>query len=123
MCLWIILSSILINKKARHLGKSKIAQPGNVKRKLHTSEYTKSCAKKISIVLYCNKGTIDYNQQCHSLHLGNKQYKQFPQHRNSLKKRKRKKEKERGKERKRECERKGKRDGNKREIEKKRKRE
>ena len=49
-------------------------------RKLHISEYTDSCFKnKKSIVLYSNKGTINYNQQCHPLHLGNKQYKQFPQ--------------------------------------------
>ena len=32
-----------------------------------------------NIVLYSNKGTINYNQQCHPLHLENKQYKQFPQ--------------------------------------------
>ena len=58
------------------------------------------------IVLYSNEGTIDYNQQCHPLHLGNEQYKQFPQNRKNLKK-----EKEKGKERKRECEREGKIEG------------
>ena len=89
-------------------------------RKLHISEYTDSCLKnKKSIVLYSNKGTINYNQQCHPLHLGNKQYKQFPKKKKKLKKEKKKKsandkgkkkekEKKGGKERKRECEREGK---------------
>ena len=48
-------------------------------RKLFTSEYTNPCAKKKKNFLYSNEGTIDYNQQCHPLHLRNKQYKQFSQ--------------------------------------------
>ena len=102
MCLWIILFSILINKKARHLDKRKTDSSARERTStLHTSEYTNSCAKKY-IVLYYNKGTIDYNQQCHPLRLKKKkrQYKQFPQHRKSLKK-----DKETGKERERERER------------------
>ena len=69
-------------------------------RKSLTSEYTNSCAKKK--ILYSNEGTIDYNQQCHPLHLRNKQYKQFPQKKRKKKvrirkggKRKRRREEER----------------------------
>ena len=43
--------------------------------------------------LYSNEGKIDYNQQCHPLHLRNKQYKQFPQ-----KKKKKKSANEKGRE-------------------------
>ena len=76
------------------------AWSGHTRRKLHTLEYTNSCLKKI--VLYSNKGTINYNQQCYPLHLGNKQYKQFPKKNISQ-------ERERDKERKKkECEREGK---------------
>ena len=55
------------------------------------------------------KNLLYYNQQCHSLHLRDKQYKQFPKKKNL------KREKERGKEKKRECERKGERDGKEKE--------
>ena len=55
---------------------------------------------KNKISLYYNKGTIDYNQWRHSLHLGNKQYKQFPKKKKPLK-RERGKEKEMEKRRKR----------------------
>ena len=102
MCLLITLFNILMNQKARHLGKRKTDSSARKRaRKLHTSEYTNSCFKKKN--LYSNKGTIDYNHQCHPLHLVNEQCKQFPQNRKNLKK-----EKERRKERKRECERGGK---------------
>ena len=57
--------------------------------------------KRKKNLLYYNKGTIDYNQQCHSLHLGDKQYKQFPQKkisRERKRKEKRKRESAKGKE-------------------------
>ena len=65
---------------------------------------------KKKIVLYSNKGTINYNQKCHPLHLGNEQYKQFPQKKFSRKrkrerkKRKRRRESENGKEKEKEKE-------------------
>ena len=93
-----------MNKKVSHLGKRKAnSSARKCPRKLHTSEYTNSCFKKKKFAFYFNEDTIDYNQQYHPLHLGNKQYKQFPQKRKNLKK-----EKRRGKEKKRECEREGK---------------
>ena len=102
MCSLIILFNILMNKKVRHLGKRKTDNSARKRpRKLHTSEYTNSCFKKIA--LYSNEYTIDYNQHCLPLHLGNEQYKQFPQKRKNLKK-----EKGRGKEKNREWEREGK---------------
>ena len=58
------------------------------------------------IVLYSNKGTINYNQQCHPLHLGNKQYKQFPKKKYLKKEKGRRKEKKKKK-----CEREGKGEG------------
>ena len=91
-----------MNQKVRQLGKRKIDSLARKHpRKLHTSEYTNSCLKKMT--LYSNEDTIDYNQKCFPLHLGNEQYKQFPQKRKNLKK-----EKGRRKEKKRECEREGK---------------
>ena len=76
-----------------------------IKKKKKAGSLARSYPKKIThfrvhrfmlkkIVLYSNKGTINYNQQCHPLHLGNKQHKQFPQ----KKKKKLKKEKGRRKE-------------------------
>ena len=94
-----------MNQRVRRLDKRKIDSTARKHpRKSHTSEYTNSCFKKIA--LYSNKDTSDYNQQCHPSHLGNEQYKQFPQKRKNLKK-----EKGRGKEKKRECEREGKGEG------------
>ena len=65
----------------RHLGKKKkkkqTARPGNT-RENYTLQSTQIHASKKNIVIYSHKGTIDYNQQCHPLHLGNEQYKQFP---------------------------------------------
>ena len=76
-----------------HLDKRKIDSSAMERmRKLFTSEYTNPCAKN-KIFLYSNEGTIDYNQQCHPLHLINKQYKQFPQ-----KKKKKKRMRKRGRE-------------------------
>ena len=107
-----------MNQKVRHLGKRK-TDSSTRKRpiKLHTSEYTNSYFKK-KIALYSNEDTIDYNQQCHPLQLGNEQYKQFPQKRKNLKK-----EKGRGKEKKRECERRGTRRRKRRRKKRKRGRE
>ena len=51
--------------------------------KLHTTECERSYSKRKSLYLF----QLDYNQQCHPLHLRSTQYKQFPQ--------KKKKEKER----------------------------
>ena len=80
-----------------HLDKRKIDSSAMERmRKLFTSEYTNPCAKK-KIFLYSNEGTIDYNQQCHPLHLINKQYKQFPQKKKKEKKRMRKRGRESGK--------------------------
>ena len=80
----------------RRLGKRKTDSSARERtRKLFTSEYTNSCAKKKKEnSLYSNEDTIYYNQQCHPLHLGNKQYKQFPQ----KKRKKKKKECERERE-------------------------
>ena len=73
----------------RRLGKRKTDSSARERtRKLFTSEYTNSCAKKKEEnSLYSNEDTIYYNQQCHPLHLGNKQYKQFPQKKRKKKKR------------------------------------
>ena len=84
----------------RHLGKKKKKniQLGQVtSEKITHFRIHRFMLQKKNIVFYSNEGTIDYNQQCHPLHLGNEQYKQFPQNRKNIKK-----EKERGKERKRE---------------------
>ena len=71
-----------MNKKVRHLGKRKTDSSTRKRlRKLHTLEYTNSCFKKNA--LYSNEDIIDYNQQCHPLHLGNEQYKQFPKKKKS----------------------------------------
>ena len=99
-----------MDPKVRHLKKKKkkkqTARPGST-RENYTTQNTRIYVSKTKyIVIYSNECTIDYNQQCHPLHLGNEQYKQFPKNRKNLKK-----EKERGKERKRECEREGKREG------------
>ena len=67
-----------MNKKERHIGKRKIDSSARKRpRKLHTSEYENSYFKK-KIALYSKEDIINYNQQCHPLHLGNEQYKQFP---------------------------------------------
>ena len=98
------------------------AQPGNVQES-DTHQNIQIHTPKIHIVLYYNKCTIDYSQQCYPLHIGNEQYKQSPKKKFS---RKRKREGKRGresakgreremerrrkrrrKERKRECEREG----------------
>ena len=105
MCLLITLFNILINQKAGHLSKRKTnSSAKELTRKLHTSKYTNLCFKIKENFLYYNKGTIDYNQQCHPLHLGNEQCRKFPQ----KKKKSLKREKDIGKERKRDCEREGK---------------
>ena len=84
MCLLITLFNILINQKAGHLSKRKADSLAKERtRKLHTLEYTNSCFKRKENFLYYNKGTIDYNQQCHPLHLKNEQYRQFPQKKKS----------------------------------------
>ena len=91
-----------MNQKARHIGKRETDSSVRKRpRKLHTSEYENSCFTKKEIALYSKEDIIDYNQQCHPLHLGNEQYKQFPH----------KEEKGKGKEKKRECEREGKGEG------------
>ena len=78
MCLLITLFNVLINQKAGHLGKRKIDRSARERtRKLRPN--IQIHAPKEKNFLYSNEGTIDYNQQCHPLHLGNKQYKQFPQ--------------------------------------------
>ena len=95
-----------MNKKVRHLGKRKTnSSATKLPRKLHTLEYTNSCLKN-KVSLYSNEDTIDYNQQCHPLHIGNEQYMHFPPKRKNLKK-----EKGRGKAKKRECEQQGKGEG------------
>ena len=43
--------------------------------KLHTTECERSYSKRKSLYLF----QLGYNQQCHLLHLGSTQYKQFPQ--------------------------------------------
>ena len=107
MCLLITLFNVLINQKVGHLGKRKTNISARERtRKLHTSKYINSCAKRGKFN-YSNEIKIDYNQQCHPLHLGNKQYKQFP---------KKKKEKK-------ECEREGEGEGKGEERERKRERE
>ena len=76
-------------------------------RRLYTSECANSRFKN-KISFYSNKGIADYNQYRHSLHLRNKQYKQFLKKKTKKKKpqeRERKREKEEEK-----SERKGKRD-------------
>ena len=86
-------------------------------RKLFTSEYINSCAKKKEKISLFNEGTIDYNQQCHPLHLTNKQYKKFPQKKKRVRTRKggrRKRRREEGRMRKR-----GRESGKKKEKEKK----
>ena len=71
--------NILVNQKRGILVKEKqTAQLGNV-RESYSRQNTQIHAPKKKNFLYFNEGTIDYNQQCHPLHLGNKQYKQFPQ--------------------------------------------
>ena len=86
----IALFNVLVNQKRGISIKEKpIAQPGNV-RESYARQNTQIHVPKKKNFLYSNEGTIDYNQQCHPLHLRNKQYKQFPQ-----------------KKKKRECEREG----------------
>ena len=60
MCSLITLLNILMNKKARHIGKRKAGSSARkLLRKLHTSEYANSCFKKKKIVLYFKEDTID----------------------------------------------------------------
>ena len=116
MCLLITLFNVLINKKAGHLGKRKTDRSTRERtRKLHQN--TQIHALKEKNFLYSNEGTIDYNQQCHPLHLGNKQYKQFPKKKKKKKKcereereRKREREEERMRKRGRESEKKKKKE-------------
>ena len=75
----------------RHLGKKRkkrSRQLGQVTPEKITHLRIHKFMLQKNIVLYSNEGTIDYNQQCHPLHLGNEQYKQFPQNRKNLKKEK-----------------------------------
>ena len=62
-------------------------QPGNV-RESYRHQNTQIHVPKKKKFLYSNEGIIDYNQQCHPLHLVNKQYKQFPKKNIYLKKEK-----------------------------------
>ena len=106
----IALFKILVNQeRGISIKEKQTAQPGNV-RESYSHQNTKIRAPKKKYFLYSSEGTIDYNQQCHPLHLINKQYKQFP-----LKKKKKKSANE--KEREKEKEKRG------RENEKERKRE
>ena len=75
----IALFNILVNQKQGDISviEKQTAQPGNV-RENYSRQNTQIQEPKKKIFLYSNEGTIDYNQQCHPLHLGNKQYKQFP---------------------------------------------
>ena len=95
----ITLFDILINQKRGISVKEKqTAQSGNV-RESYTHQNTQIHAPKKKIFLYSNEDTIDYNQQCHPLHLINKQYKQFPKKKGKREKRKKKKSaNEKGKE-------------------------
>ena len=103
MCLLITLFKILINQKRSISVKEKrTAQLGNV-RESYTHQNTQIHEPKEKKFLYSNEGTIDYNQQCHPLHLGNKQYKQFPQKKKGKRgKRKKKSANEKGKEKEKE---------------------
>ena len=119
MCLSITLFNVITNKKAGHLGKRKTDSSAREHtRKLHQN--TQIHAPKEKIFLYSNKGTIDYNQQCHSLHLGNKQYKQFPQKKWKRKRECEQEERERKREREEEIVRKRRRRGRKKRKRKKR---
>ena len=97
MYLLITLFIILMDLKVRHLKKKKkqTARAGST-RGNYTPQNTQISKTKY-IILYSNEGTIDYNQQCHPLHLGNEQYKQFPQNQKKAKNKKKnlKKEEER----------------------------
>ena len=110
----ITLFNILVNQKWGISVKEKqTSQPGNVRESYsHQNTPIHVPKKKKKNSLYSNEGTIDYNRQCHPLHLGNKQYKQFSQ----------KKKGKRGK-KKRECEREGEGEGKGEERERKRERE
>ena len=75
----ITLFNIIVNQKRGISVKEKqTAQSGNV-RESYSHQNTQIHAPKKKKFLYSNEGTIDYNQQCHPLHLINKQYKQFLQ--------------------------------------------
>ena len=75
----IALFNVLVNhKRGISIKEKPIAQPGNV-RESYARQNTQIHVPKKKNFLYSNEGTIDYNQQCHPLHLRNKQYKQFPQ--------------------------------------------
>ena len=104
-CLLISLFNILVNQKRGISVKEKqTAQPGNI-RESYSRQNTQIHEPKKKNVLYANEGTIDYNQQCHLLHLRNKQYKQFPQKKRKKRKEKKKKKKsanEKGKEKEKE---------------------
>ena len=70
--------SSLIKKRGISIKEKQTAQHGSV-RESYTHHNTQIHAPKEKKFLYSNEGTIDYNQQCHPLHLENKQFKQFPQ--------------------------------------------
>ena len=75
----IALFKILVNQEwGISIKEKQIAQPGNV-RESYSRQNTQIRAPKKKIFLYSNEGTIDYNQQCHPLHLINKQYKRLSQ--------------------------------------------
>ena len=61
MCSLITLLNILMNQKARLIGKRKVSSSARKRlRKLHTSEYANSCfTKKKKIILYFKEDTID----------------------------------------------------------------
>ena len=74
----IALFNILVNQKRGISVKEKqTAQPRNV-RESYTHQNTQIHAPKKKKFLYSNEGTIDYNQQCHPLHLRNKQVQAVP---------------------------------------------
>ena len=104
--------SSLIKKRGTSVKEKQTAQPGSV-RESYTHQNTQIHAPKEKNFLYSNEGTIDYNQQCHPLHLGNKQYKQFPQ--NKKKKKKKESANEKGREKEKEKKGRGKEKERKRE--------
>ena len=78
-----------ISVKERHT-----AQPGNVQES-DTHQNIQIHTPKIHIILYYNKGTIDYSQQCYPLHIGNEHYKQSPKKNSQEREREREREEER----------------------------
>ena len=99
----IALFNILVSqKRGISIKEKQTAQPGNVRESYARQNTQIHAPKKKKNFLYSNEGTIDYNQQCHPLHLRNKQYKEFPQKKKRVRKRRgrrRKRKREREEER------------------------